>query len=90
MKGIVRMIKVVLNESLQQLGLSMNKLATIANLRPNTVTDFTNGKAKRIDFETLDKIIEALNQVARERKLTNRYTISDVLKYDSDLLTIEI
>ncbi|WP_172249920.1 helix-turn-helix domain-containing protein [Saccharibacillus deserti] len=76
------MIKIVLEESLERLGVSMRQLALRAGLRPNTVTELTGNRAKQANFETLDKILNAMNEIAEERKLRVSFSILDIISYE--------
>lgn len=75
------MIELTLDKCLHEMGLSSNKLAVESNARPNTVIDIVNKKAQRIDFETLDKLLNGLNQIAINRGLTRRFDITDIINY---------
>ncbi|GIP55272.1 helix-turn-helix domain-containing protein [Paenibacillus vini] len=69
-------IKLKLEDTLTSAGLSKNALAREAKVRPNLIYDMCEGKTKRLDLETLGKIIDTLNA------MTGRsYTLTDVLEY---------
>lgn len=76
------MIRINLSEHLHKLGLTNNKLAVMSSTRPNTIADMTNGKAQRIDLETLDRILNTLNQICVDRKLGFTYQLTDIIVYE--------
>lgn len=79
------MITVSLDKCLKEMGLTMNKLAVESDTRPNTVNDITKGSAKRIDFETLDKLLNGLNKIAMHRGIDRRFDITDIINYEMDV-----
>jgi DNA-binding Xre family transcriptional regulator len=66
------------------MGLSKNKIATESNIRPNTISDIVNGKIKRMDLDTLESLIDALNHIAYDRNMDRRFTINDIMIYQSE------
>lgn len=75
------MITITLDKCLHEMGLSMNKLAVVSDTRPNTVIDIAKGKAQRIDFVTLDKLINGLNEIAISRGIERRFNVHDIIDY---------
>ena len=71
-----------MEKPIKQLGLSYNQLATRAGVRPNTLTELKNNRAKQISFETIDKIVTTFNDIASERELGIQYSIADIIKYE--------
>ncbi len=59
-----------------------NALAVEAKVRPLTINEIANGKAKQITFTTMKKILDGLNQIAKEKGIDKTYTIEDVVKYE--------
>jgi len=76
------MITITLDKCLHEMGLSMNKLAVISETRPNTVIDIAKRNAQRIDFVTLDKLLNGLNEIAIERGIERRFTVKDIIDYE--------
>lgn len=72
------------------MGLSMNKLAIESDARPNTVFDIAKGKAQRIDFDTLDKLLNGLNKIAMYRGIERRFDIGDIISYKMDGIQMNI
>lgn len=69
-------IKLKLEETLNDAGVTRNALAREAKVRPNLIYDMCDGKTKRIDLETLGTIIDTLNA------MTGRdYTLTDIMEY---------
>ena len=54
------MIRVMVGEVLTRRGLTMQKLATLSDLRYQTVFDFVKGKTKGVEWTTLDAVCKAL------------------------------
>ena len=73
-----------LNDTLFDLGITRNALAVEAKVRPLTVNELASGKAKQINFVTLGKILNALNQIAKDKGINNVYTIDDILSYEHE------
>lgn len=75
-------INFVLEQTLFKLGLSKNKLAVESKVRPNTIIDIVNGNTRRMDMDTLDQVLDALNKIALERNLDRTFTINDIMIYN--------
>ncbi|MBE0337731.1 helix-turn-helix domain-containing protein [Paenibacillus sp. 23TSA30-6] len=73
-----------LAQALEQVDLNMNKLAVLADVRPNTINDLVNGKAKRIELETLDKILYALNQASIMKNAGKYFLVQDILQFTTE------
>ncbi|MED1663247.1 helix-turn-helix domain-containing protein [Brevibacillus laterosporus] len=76
-------IKFTLEETLDRLKITRNRLAVEAKIRPNTISDLAIGKTKRLEFATLISILDELNRVAKERG-ERAVTIEDIIAYDPD------
>lgn len=70
-----------LNDILDELGITKNKLAVEAKVRPATIGDLCEGKTKRIELETIEKILYVLNNLSPIKK----YTIDDIILYNLDI-----
>jgi predicted transcriptional regulator len=68
-----------LKETLKEIdeNLTRNKLAVEAKVRPGTIADIVNGESKRIELDTLKRILDVLNEMA-DREIT----IEDVIVYE--------
>jgi DNA-binding Xre family transcriptional regulator len=54
------MLRLKLDKILAEKGISMYKLHNMTQIRPNTISDLVNNKAKQWSPEVLDKICKAL------------------------------
>ncbi|OMD69285.1 helix-turn-helix domain-containing protein [Paenibacillus odorifer] len=75
------MIKYNLEKAINELDITPNRLAVLAEVRPNTIGDLIKGNTKRIELETIEKILDALNYEA-SRKNKKYYQIQDVIQYE--------
>jgi DNA-binding Xre family transcriptional regulator len=76
------LIKFNLEKTINELDITSNRLAVLAEVRPNTISDLIKGSTKRIELETVEKILEALNYEAT-RKNKKYYQIQDIVQYES-------
>jgi DNA-binding Xre family transcriptional regulator len=69
-----------LKETLKDIdeNLTRNKLAVEAKVRPATIADIVNGESKRIELDTLKRILDVLNKMSDTREIT----IEDVIVYE--------
>lgn len=82
-------IEITLDKVLTKLDITKNKLAVEAKLRPNLISEMTEGKTKAIKLETLLKILDTLNEISSEQG-KGFIDISDLLIYSIDgLLTVD-
>lgn len=73
------MIKFFLHEVLQELNISQTKFAKHANIRPNTINDLCNNRTKRIEVETLNRIMETIYILSK-----SSYSINDIIRHFPD------
>ena len=74
-------IKITLGETLKDNKLlTRNKIAVHAKIRPATLHDLVNnnGKVKSLPFETLNAILDSMNELDN----TRTYNISDIFVYE--------
>lgn len=71
-------IKITLNETLENSTLTRNAIAVKAGIRPATLHELVNGKSKGFTFETLGKILDAMNEL----DTTRTYDIKDIFVYE--------
>lgn len=71
--------KTTLGETLDKLNKTRNALAVQSRIRPATINSIVDGSVKSISFETLEAILDALN----EFDSTKEFTIDDVVQYRS-------
>ncbi|KFN01807.1 XRE family transcriptional regulator [Bacillus clarus] len=74
-----------LGQTLNELGITKNKLAVEAKIRHNTISDLVNGDASSIRMDTLQSIIDTLNVFATENGIDKVYGIKDVVKHEKDV-----
>lgn len=55
------MIKIFLSRILGEKRITQRKLAEMTGLRPNTISELYNERAKRIDFSTIERLCTALD-----------------------------
>lgn len=77
-------IECTLQETLDEIGISKNKLAVESKIRPNTIINIANDKAKSVNFDTLVKIISTLSSLAKENGIIRSFGVSDVFVYVED------
>lgn len=58
--------------------LTKNAIAVEAKVRPSTLSDLASEKSKSIKFETLDAILDAMNNLLPG----GQYTITDIFEYE--------
>lgn len=66
-------MKVILNETLHQKGISQYQLSKIIGITPANLNNLCNNKTTSIKFSILDKICEALD-----------CNVSDILQYEKN------
>lgn len=71
-------VRPVLKETLENSKLTRNAIAVKAQIRPATLHDLVKGNSKSITFETLDKILNAMNELDESRE----YDITDIIFYE--------
>lgn len=76
---MVGMINFKLDVLLKQLECSRTHFANISKVRPNTINDMCNGNTKRLELDTLNSIMEALNQISKKQ-----ICISDLMEFRKD------
>ena len=55
------MIKITLSRKLGELGVTQSELASVTEVRSNTINDLYHNVTERVTLEHLDKICEALD-----------------------------
>lgn len=71
-----------LDKTLTELGITRNALAIESKTRPLTINELESGKAKQINFSTLESILEALNRIAVQKGINKNYIVSDIFEYN--------
>ncbi|WP_416321707.1 helix-turn-helix domain-containing protein [Weissella confusa] len=70
------MIVFKLGDILTQLSLSQNSFAKLSNIRPNTINDIVNNRTKRIELQTLQRILNVIYPYG--------FGLSDLMEYIND------
>lgn len=70
-------VKITLNDTLNKRRLSRNAVAVEGKIRPATISELCNDKSKAISFDTLQRIILALNALTGEE-----HSVDDVIIID--------
>lgn len=75
-------IKLTLNKSIERSNgaLTKNNISVTSQIRSNTLSDLANGSSRSIRFDTLDKILIAMNTLDD----ANEYTVSDILIFEDE------
>lgn len=75
-------IKITLNDTLKREGcpLTKNAIAVEAKIRPGTLSDLVNGKSKGVTFDTIEKVLDAMNRLDP----SGHYTLTDIFDYEND------
>ncbi|WP_088049799.1 helix-turn-helix domain-containing protein [Virgibacillus dakarensis] len=74
-------VKITLDETIKKSKgeLTRNKIAVQGRIRPATISELCNGKSKSISFDTLTRILDAMNEINHQNGGKKRYQIEDVL-----------
>jgi len=75
-------ITYTLGDTLEEIGITRNKIAVEAKVRPATILDLVSGETKTIKLETLVNILGAVNNIAREKGIKRTIGIEDIIKYN--------
>lgn len=72
-------IKMTLDDSIKASNGAMTcrSIARVSGVRPNTVADIAAGRARTIKFDTLARILDAMNELDG----STQYTAQDVFVY---------
>ncbi|MNN33864.1 hypothetical protein D3C81_1476390 [compost metagenome] len=77
----IKGIKFKLADTISELGTSRNKIAVESKTRPATILDLAAGDTKTIKLETVVNILDALNDIAREKGIDRVIGIGDIIEY---------
>ncbi|TYS55787.1 helix-turn-helix domain-containing protein [Bacillus infantis] len=70
-----------LDKVLNELEVTPNYVAVKAQVRPNTLYKMQDNDIARINIDVLEKILDALNEISREKSIHTKFNIEDVLTY---------
>ncbi|HDX9607374.1 TPA: hypothetical protein ROY11_004512 [Bacillus cereus] len=74
-------IHFTLEQTLNELDISPYRLSVISTVRSNTIADMVSNQSSRININTLELIISALNKIAAERGSSRKFNVNDVFTY---------
>ncbi|MEK5181759.1 XRE family transcriptional regulator [Paenibacillus odorifer] len=74
-------IKFKLGATLDVLGTTRNKIAVESKTRPATILDLAGGDTRTIKLDTLANILDALNELAKEKGIERTIGIDDIIEY---------
>lgn len=77
-------IKHNLAKVLEELDTTRNKIAVESKTRPATLLDMNEGKTKRLELETVERILNVINDIAAEKGIDKVYTLNDLFTYEKD------
>lgn len=76
--------KYELSSVLEELGQTRNWLAVESKVRPGTIYDLHDGKTKRIELETMERILYVLNSYAKQKGIEVTYTLDSLISYTDE------
>ena len=78
----MKRIKCTLGKTIEELGTTRNALSVQSRVRSNTIINIVNDDVSSVTFETLTKILEALDVIAQEKGINRSFDVSDVFVYE--------
>jgi predicted transcriptional regulator len=66
---------------LEDMNISSNRLAVAARVRPNTIYNMVYNEAVRFHFDTMVKVLVALNEIAQEENIHKKFKIEDIIEF---------
>lgn len=75
------MIKSTLQNTLDELNITRNKLAVESKVRPATLQSLVDNKTASIKFDTLNALLDTINKIAQEKGMSKKYEINDIITY---------
>jgi DNA-binding Xre family transcriptional regulator len=79
------MLSYNLENLIKLLDTNQSKLSALSDVRPNTIADLSKGNAKRIEVDTLDGLLDALNGLAKSKGIKHYFQVQDIIQYHNDL-----
>ncbi|RKJ62045.1 XRE family transcriptional regulator [Butyricicoccus sp. 1XD8-22] len=76
------LIKISLQRTLDEIDITVHKLSVDYKLRSSTIYKLLSGETTQIKFETLNIILNVLNNIAIEKGINKTYTITDIIDYE--------
>lgn len=69
-----------LGKTLERLEITKNRLSVESKVRANTIHSLAKNEAKAINFETMENIANALDQIAKSKGINEKIGITDILE----------
>lgn len=70
-----------LNEILEEIEQTRNKIAVESKIRPATIYDMCEGKTKRLELSTINTVLNTINQMASTKGIEKIYKLDDLFPY---------
>ncbi|WP_405168541.1 hypothetical protein [Paenibacillus sp. FSL H3-0286] len=79
------MLMFSLEDAMKLIDINQAKLSALSDVRPNTIADLMKANTKRIEVETLENLLDALNGIAKSKGINKYFQIQDIFQYYNDL-----
>ena len=70
-----------LDRVLEEVDISTTRLSVEAKVRPNTIYNMVYNEAVRFHFDTVIKVLVALNEIGDQEGIHRDYNIGDILEF---------
>lgn len=70
-----------LDKTLKKLGITANYLAVESGVRPTTIYLMVDCELSRLNVDTLEKILNTLNKIAKEKKYKYNIGLDDIVTF---------
>lgn len=67
---------------LEEIGATRNEIAVESKSRPATLLDMYKGTTKRLELDTMARILDAINDKAAASNIDKVYTLNDLFTYE--------
>lgn len=67
---------------LAEIDATRNEIAVEAKARPATLLDMNKGETKRLELDTVERILDAINAKAAASNIEKVYTLNDLFTYE--------
>ncbi|WP_244950992.1 helix-turn-helix domain-containing protein [Rummeliibacillus suwonensis] len=75
------MIETTLQNTLDELGITRNKLSVESKVRAATLQSLVDKKASSLKFDTLNALLDTINDLAKQKGIDKIYEINDIITY---------
>lgn len=70
-----------LDKTIKKLGVTPNRVAVEAKIAPNTIYNMIENKTSRIHMDTIKSLLDAINRIAKDEGIPQKFVITDVITY---------